>query len=70
MADTYTVLAQRRTSALDASQHFVDVVEITFQIPSGDVGTLRLNANDYMNLDTVRERLAALAQQMIAVRNL
>jgi len=70
MAQLYTVTGQRRTSALDNSGHFIDVVEITFTTPSGDVGTLRVNANDYMNLDSVRGKLEELAQQMENIRNL
>lgn len=70
MAANYKVLTQRRTTALTNGGQFVDVVEITFEVPGGDVGTARINAADYMNIDTVHEQLDALASQMIRVRNL
>ena len=70
MAALYTVTGQRPTTVLGIGGHFQDVVEITFQTLSGDVGTLRVNANDYKNLDYVKQKLDELAGQMEAIRGL
>lgn len=70
MADNYSVVGQRPTSILGPGGQFQDVIEITFVTPSGQQGTLRVSAHDYMNLDYVKNKLNELASHMEAVQNL
>lgn len=70
MAENYTVVGQRPTSVLAPGGGFTDVVEITFTTKSGDNGTLRLSAADYMNKDLVKQKLQDLADHMEYVHNL
>lgn len=69
MATTFKVLTQRPSSELTADGRFVDVMEITFEIPSGTVGTIQVPLAAYTP-DTVRALLEDRAAAMIGVESL
>lgn len=69
MATIFKVLTQRPSSELTADGRFVDVMEITFEIPSGTVGTIQVPLAAY-TAEAVQALLTDRATTMIAVEAL
>lgn len=69
MAAEYTIVGQREVPDITPTGSFHRFVEVTFQIPDGHIGTVRIPEEKY-TVDYVRERVAARAATMTAVANL
>lgn len=69
MAATYRVIAQTQSTELTRDGRFIDVMEITFEIPSGATGTVRIPVATY-NAQTAAAELEQRAGAMIDVENL
>lgn len=69
MAGTWRVIAQRPFEELTPQGVFRPVVEVTFQLTSGTVGSVKVPANLY-NEEYVRQQIEDLASSMIAVEKL
>lgn len=69
MAGRWSVIAQRPFDELTPQGTFRSVVEVTFQLVSGTIGTVKIPANLYSE-DYVRDRVEEVASSMIAVENL
>lgn len=69
MAGRWSVIAQRPYEELTPQGTFRSVVEVTFQLASGTVGTVRIPAQLY-NEEYAREQIESTASAMIAVESL
>lgn len=69
MADNFTVTSQRQTQQLTPDGRFVDVIEVNFQIPSGNTGTVSIPVANYAP-DYVKQVIEERANKMIAVEQL
>ena len=69
MADKWTVIGQRQTTALDATGSFVQVVEVTFQTEAGHVGRVNIPVDRY-GVETARTAIDAYADKLDAVAQL
>lgn len=69
MAGRWSVIAQRQFEELTPQGSFRSVVEVTFQLTSGTVGTVKIPVPLY-NEEYVREQIETVAGQMAAVENL
>lgn len=66
----WVVQAQNQTTKLGPNNRPVDGYDITFATSTGHTGTVFVTMAQYVNVDTVRELIAAAAAQVDAVGNL
>lgn len=66
MAKTYTVIAQRQSTTIDAAGGQRDVVVVTFKTPSDAVGSVRVPLEEY-DAATVDKLVSERAAHMEAV---
>lgn len=69
MAGRWSVVAQRQFEELTPQGTFRPVVEVTFQLASGTVGSIKVPRALY-NEQYVSEQIDEVATQMVAVENL
>lgn len=63
---TWTVTGQVERTVIDESGTPADVVQVTFRLPSGTMGTVNVPVGAY-TVDNVRDAIAAKAQILAGV---
>lgn len=69
MAGRWTVISQRQFEELTPQGTFRPVVEVTYQLTSGTVGTVKVPVTLYSE-EYVRDQIETQASAMMAVENL
>lgn len=69
MAGQWRVVGQRQYEELTGAGTFVSTVEITFELASGTIGTVKIPQRSYTE-EYVRTEIDRVANTMIAVENL